>query len=239
MKRTRPERSHAMQSNRISTLVLWIVVVFVMGIVAGPTPAAATHGVGFFDDFSDMNFSDDMPVSWTEFGAVLDASSGDLVMATGSTNPRRAFTSVDAYADVSVHTQIRLLDGEQGSENRHSVRVGIGGGGGAFNGGIQPDGTITIRDGIGNVVLASTTTGLDMFSSDIHLRFNVLGDTLSLKAWAHGTPEPVMPQLMVKGVTPFAESDITNKVRELLKVVLGVGEIGPVFSTADTRRSDN
>ena len=86
-----------MQSNRISTLVLWIVVVFVMGIVAGPTPAAATHGVGFFDDFS----------------------------------------------------------------------------------------------------------------SDINLRFNVLGDTLSLKAWAHGTPEPVMPQLMVTGVTPFTESDIT------------------------------
>jgi hypothetical protein len=55
-------------------------------------------------------------------------------------------------------------------------------------------------------------TALDMFSSDIHLRFNVLGDTLSLTAWADGTPEPVTPQLVVTDLTPFAdfsEADIT------------------------------
>jgi hypothetical protein len=70
MKRTSAERSYVMQSNRIGTLVLWIVVVFVMGSVAGPTPAAATHGVPFLDDFSDMDFSDDMPVSRIPIGTI-------------------------------------------------------------------------------------------------------------------------------------------------------------------------
>ncbi len=83
MKRTSPERSHVMQSNRTSTLILWVVVVFVVGSVAGPQRAAATHGIPFFDDFSDMNFSDDMPVSWIPgAGVILDASSGDLVLTS-------------------------------------------------------------------------------------------------------------------------------------------------------------
>jgi hypothetical protein len=202
-----------MQSNRIGTLVLWIVVVFVMGSVAGPTPAAATHGVPFLDDFSDMDFSDDMPVSWIPIGTIeLDASSGDLVMLTGSgEGGRRAVTAGGEYADVSIHTQIRLLEGLQGGEARHRVTVGIADDL-AYSAGIVPDGAIMIRffdPAVGGVELASTMTALDMFSSDIHLRFNVLGDTLSLSAWADGTPEPVVPQLMVTGITPITEGSIT------------------------------
>jgi hypothetical protein len=156
-----------------------------------------------------MDFSDDSPVTWTEFGSVLDASSGDLVMTTGSTiGPHRAFTDVMEWADVSIHTQIRLLEGELGSENRHRVHIGVGAAG-AFNGGIRSDGGITIRDGLSGIDLASTMTGLDMFSSDIHLLFKVLGDTLSLSAWADGTPKPDIPQLMVAGITPFTEAHIT------------------------------
>ena len=83
MKRTSADGSHVMQSKRTGTLALWVVVVFVVGSVAGPQRAAATHGDPFFDDFSDMNFSDDMPVTWQpNTGVILDASSGDLVVTS-------------------------------------------------------------------------------------------------------------------------------------------------------------
>ncbi len=121
MNRTSPEKSHVMQSYQTRTLVRWIVVVFVMGSVAGPTPAAATHGVPFFDDFSDMNFSDDMPVSWQTapdlFPATLDASSGDLVLTTSL--KCCAVALEEHYADISVRTQLRLLEGGIGTRLLH------------------------------------------------------------------------------------------------------------------------
>jgi hypothetical protein len=201
-----------MQSNRIGTLVLWIVVVSVIGSVTGPRQAAVTHGFPFLDDFSD-----DMPVSWIPLGTVvMDASSGDLVMATGSAGPISAFSSLGGYVDVSIHTQLRLLVGELGSENRHSVRIRvlsqIAPQDLVYSGGLRSDGGLTIRTfdptAGGGVDLASTMTDLDMFSSDIHLRFNVLGDTVSLSAWADGTLEPVTPQLIVTDLTPLTEADI-------------------------------
>ena len=67
-----------------SAFVLWAVVVLVVGSSAGAQPATATHipGFSFLDDFNDMNISDDMPVSWTGFGAgqILNVSSGDLIL---------------------------------------------------------------------------------------------------------------------------------------------------------------
>jgi hypothetical protein len=52
------------------------------------------------------------------------------------------------------------------------------------------------------VDLVATMTVLDVFSSDIHLRFDLLGDTLSLWAWADGTLEPALPQLTVTDLFP-------------------------------------
>jgi hypothetical protein len=42
-----------------------------------------------------------------------------------------------------------------------------------------------------------------VFNSDIHLRFDVIGDTLSLWAWADGTPEPGAPQLTATDPSPI------------------------------------
>ena len=55
-----------MDSKRICTLILGVVVVFVMGSVVGAQRSAA-NGVPFFDDFSDMDYSDNMPVLWVPF----------------------------------------------------------------------------------------------------------------------------------------------------------------------------
>jgi hypothetical protein len=79
---------------------------------------------------------------------------------------------------------------------------------GAFYvGGISPDGEISISrsDGPGgfldDVELVSMVTGLDVFSTDIHLQFDAFGDTLALTAWADGTPQPAIPQLTVIDTT--------------------------------------
>ena len=230
-----------MASNRTSALVLWVVI-GVMASVAGPTPAAATHGVPFFDDFSDMNFSDDMPVSWQPgFNPViLDASSGDLVL-TSSSSARGAFAGGDPnvtgpllYADISVRTQLRILSGEPGGGGPQGVGLFVGRGGvtptSGYEGSIRPDGTIFIRriDPSPAVALASTMTVLDVFNSDINLRFDLLGDTLSMWAWAHGTLEPVMPQLMVTDLTPITGIGADEAVVQL------AGQLAPVGSFSTT-----
>ncbi len=67
------------------------------------------------------------------------------------------------------------------------------------------------------MVLASLATSLDVFNSDIHLRLDVLGDTLSLWAWADGTPEPGTPQLTATDLFPITG----NAGEESAIVVIG------------------
>ena len=232
-----------MMSNRTSALVLWVVI-GVMASVSGPTPAAATHGVPFFDDFSDMNFNDNSPVSWIRAtGAFLNASSGDLILTSFSSG-RAAFAGGDPnvtgpllYADISVRTQLRLLLGELGGGGpRQGVGLFIGRGPGGVPSGygaqILPDGNLILQRvdpaGLGIITLASTMTVLDVFNSDIHLRFDVLGDTLSLSAWADGELEPVMPQLMVTDLTP-----LTGIAADEAAVSI-IGQFAPVLSFSRT-----
>jgi hypothetical protein len=210
MKRTTHERSHLMQSNRIGTLVLWIVVVSVMGSVAVPQPAAAV-GPAFFDDFSDGDPFDGSPVSWSGSSLVtLDASSGDLVMT--STPAATLDLGVHAVAlqthqGVSLRTQLRLLDGEAGGALGHFVGVfARSRGGQGYAAGIAPNGDLIIarNDAPGisaNTTLAAVATALDVFNDDIHLRFDLIGDSLALTAWADGSAEPVMPQITATDAT--------------------------------------
>jgi hypothetical protein len=197
-----------MQSNRIGTLVLWIVVVFVMGSVAGPQPAAAV-GPEFFDDFSDLDFNDNSPVKWHPDDTTLDATSGDLVsnaVAGGGAWASSPAPGPTTYRDVSIRTQLRLLAGEPGGEIAHGHGVGVfarsspGGGALLYAAGLDPDGNIGILllvNGVDIFNLASMPTDLDVFGQDIHLQFDLFGDTLSLTAWQDGTPQPATPQLTV------------------------------------------
>jgi hypothetical protein len=80
--------------------------------------------------------------------------------------------------------------------------VGARGGGGlVYGAGISPGGELVILLSTGaaghpdDVVLGSLATALDVFNDDIHLQFDVFGETLALTAWADGTPQPGMPQL--------------------------------------------
>jgi hypothetical protein len=198
-----------MDSKRISTLILGVVAVFVMGSVVGAQRSAA-DGDPIFDDFSDMDVTDDTPVSWHwNLGVVLDAASGDLVLTCGLPPLAAARPNGQTSPDISVRTQVRLLEGEFGGGPEHIVGVWARfRGWTGYGAGIAPDGGIRIIRGaepgfMDDILLAGMMTDLDVFNSDIHLRFDLFGDTLSLTAWADGTPEPDMPQLTVMDTTVF------------------------------------
>jgi len=203
-----PKRRIVMESNRTRALVGWVVVVFLMWSVAGPPPAAAI-GPEFFDDFSDGDPFDASPVTWHPGDAItLDATSGDLVIndAVGGQGawPSSPAPGPTRYWDVSIRTRLRLLAGEPGGEIAHGLgvvaRSSPGGGALHYGAGLDPDGNILINlfvSGFGRTILASMPTALDVFSQDIHLQFDLFGDTLSLTAWEDGTPQPATPQLTV------------------------------------------
>lgn len=197
---------------RTGVVVLWVVVVGLVGSFSGAQRAAA--GNPFFDDFSDMAHLDGEPVLWLPGGAgvTLDATSGDLLVTSA---PPAAgaiawglIASTRRYQEVSVRTQVRLLAGQPGGALGSTVGVfarTLNQAG--YAGAIKPDGELQIvsADGSGFpggvTVLDSVASGLDVFSNDIRLRFDVFGDTLSLTAWTDGTPEPVTPQLTVVDTT--------------------------------------
>jgi hypothetical protein len=200
-----------MTSKRTCALVLWVIVAHVLGSAIGVQRALADHSFPFFDDFSDMNVSDGIPVTWNLVGdpgeeATLDASSGDLLLTS---NPPRAVTwasGSDHLQDVSIRAQIRLLEGEPGGGSLELNGVGLLGrfaGSLGYGAGISPNGEISIirsDDGV-FPVLTSMATALDVFSNDIHLQFDLFGETLALTAWADGTPKPATAQLRVTDAT--------------------------------------
>jgi hypothetical protein len=163
-----------------------------------------------------MDLFDNMPVEWASFdpGPILDASSGDLVISTSSPSGIAAGTWAGGslngsgspsdleYADFSIRTQVRLLEGDSpgptfGLFGRFDDLRG-------YIAGIRPGGELRIRrigsDGRGQK-LGSSETSLDVFNSDIHLRFDAVGGELSLWAWVDGTPQPASPQ--VTATDPF------------------------------------
>jgi len=218
--------------NRTSTLMRWVVIVFVMGSFVGAQPAEALHvpGTPFFDDFSDLNLSDDMPVTWnpgpntrqfaSSEGLVIVSNTppgGDVAGSFAShwggmpTESHLAGLPTATFDDVSIRTQVRILTGDSGAGDVGGIGVSarsIVGGGLFYGAGISSDGFLSINlttsppIGPYNIdVLASTTTTLDVFSTDIHLQFDLFGDILSLTAWADGTPQPAIPQLTVVDTT--------------------------------------
>ena len=84
MKRTSFGTSNVMESNRISALMLWVLVVFVMGSVVGTQHAAAGMVAGSSMTSVTWISMTALPVSWqpVDWTIILDAASGDLVVTS-------------------------------------------------------------------------------------------------------------------------------------------------------------
>jgi hypothetical protein len=152
----------------------------------------------FVDDFSDGDATDGMPGTWIAGGqpdAIHDASSGDFVITANALS----FSYVQeliGLRDVSIETQVTFSQ----TTNEDFANVWARGAsdpnafgsywGGirekSYWGGIRENGILGIgrenSDG-SNTIFDTIGTSLDPVNGDVLLRFDVIGDQISLFAW--------------------------------------------------------
>ena len=108
-------------------------------------------GEGFYDDFSDKNYADGDPQTWSSSvlypNTNLDASTGDLVIRS---NDVQVAIVDEPMENVSIRTQARLIAGwEIGVQARRVDRTNAG-----YSAGISQDGQLLIVREPGSVTLA-------------------------------------------------------------------------------------
>jgi hypothetical protein len=203
-----------------------------LGIVLVITFAQAEEPIWFFDHFTDGRVSDNAPVSWNsgEYGETLTVVDGGLLLKPQS---ELAVAVVDeaGYENVSLLTRLNVSNTSFTNAGLIARRDGAV----AYTAGISGnrfgayDHSLVLTYGglKSNLeVLASAPTNLDPSKTDVLLQFDIVDDSMSLFAWADGTPRPAQPQLAVRdgriqqgAVGMFFDSDSSNATaafRELL-----------------------
>jgi hypothetical protein len=163
----------------------------------------------FFDDFSDGDAQDGIPVTWTERPNVgdYDATSGDYVLTATPGGGVMLSTVVDiTLTDFSIKTQVRTSS-ELGSvfvlaRVQDPLEASSGG---AYFGGLDYnpnfEGTRLLlgrTDGdAGDSTFFGDLTVLpfDVRTEDAVLQLDVIGNELKLWVWKAGDPVPDQPQL--------------------------------------------
>jgi hypothetical protein len=155
----------------------------------------------FVDDFSNGDATDGIPGTWIPGGqpdAIQDASSGDFVITASALS----FSSVQeliGLRDVSIETQVTFSQ----TTNDDFANVWARGptdpnAFGSYWGGIRENGTLGIgreNSNGSNAIFDTIETTLDPINGDVLLRFDVIGNQLSLFAWQEGSTMPASPQL--------------------------------------------
>ena len=148
----------------------------------------------FLDDFGDGDVKDGVPGTWSGTTQVLDASSGDLIISAASSQSAR-LTEMSAIKDVSIQTQLCF---SQISGNRDGVILFARSGAGSYWGELTTDGLLAfgaVQPNGGTTVWSIQQTQIDPVGGDVRLRFDVVGDRVSLSAWPAGSTNPPAPQL--------------------------------------------
>jgi hypothetical protein len=141
----------------------------------------------FVDDFSNGDATDGIPGTWIPGGqpdAIQDASSGDFVI-TASDLSWSSVQELNGLRDVSIETQVTFSQTSNGDFANVWAR-GPDVGPGTYWGGIRDNGLLGIgrenSDG-SNTIFDTIGTSLDPVNGDVLLRFDVIGDQISLFAW--------------------------------------------------------
>jgi hypothetical protein len=175
-------------------------------VLFGSIAIQASAATVFFDDFSDGDAQDGMPVTWTEaIGGDYDATSGDYVL-TATPGGGVMLSTVDiTLTDFSIRTQVRTSS-EFGSVfvlARVKEPLVFPSTGGYFGGlDYNPNfgGTRLIlgrSDGLSDFEFFGGFPVLqfDMTKEDAVLQLDVIGNELKLWVWKAGDPMPDQPQL--------------------------------------------
>jgi hypothetical protein len=194
-----PEYRIMRSTNRIfSTLTLTVLL--------ASTALQASADTVFFDDFSDGDAQDGIPVTWTEaIGGDYDATSGDYVLTATPGGGVMLSTVVDiTLTDFSIRTQVRTSS-ELGTvyvvarvqEPLVFPRSGSYFGALDYNpnfGGTRLILGIVEADSL-SLFGDLTVLPFDVRIDDAVLQLDVIGNELKLWVWKAGDPVPDQPQL--------------------------------------------
>ncbi|MCA9152424.1 MAG: hypothetical protein KDA92_24140, partial [Planctomycetales bacterium] len=189
----------------IGTMLCWLAITSI-----------ALGGAAFIDSFEDGNLVDGSPVSWLPYAAPLNGGTvviedGSLLISPPTSGPSElagywqtnTYAAGQLYHNFSVRTQVH------GLADAWSV-VGVGGidseategaaGSGAWGYLIvnndQQSLSITTNFGTQNIPAISTDMSLSHLVEDINLQFSVYDMAVAVTAWAVGTPQPDVPQVL-------------------------------------------
>ncbi len=167
---------------------------FVLCAVAIAISASALAETVVFDDFSDGSATDGEPARWSmAFGGTQTVEDGSLVItALSPTFPAsRLVTPIANFTDISVRTQMRLLEGEMiGFGVRYNPD---GDDRGTYGGFIDGDMAVIGIGGNAGELFAEAPIDLDVKNEDVMLQFDVFGDSLELWVWPVGAAMPAAP----------------------------------------------
>jgi RNA polymerase sigma factor (sigma-70 family) len=189
----------SMTKTKAVTMLLVAVVFFathgMLGLSHGQSGARAE--LIFRDDFADGNLTDGDPVRWTQaFGAgILSTSEEGLVLSTGN-QPGTAFaTPADRTitpGDVSIRTQVRLVDGAAiGVAVRWNEQINR-----SYLGFLTADQRALLMMGGSLDLLSDVPVNFDVSQEDAMIQLDVVGDQLKLWAWPAGQAMPSEPTLV-------------------------------------------
>ena len=206
----------------------------------------------FTDDFQDGDATDGSPVTWREqaeggLPGIREVQDGDYIQQGpgyfGSYVNESSVPPFGPIGDVSIRTQLRVID-----TDNSWVFSSLAAGGGTNDqgnvqllwGGIRENGGLFLGEFFegANVTHVSTELGFTPVDVDVHLQLDVRNNTLSLTAWADGSPKPESPQLVHARTTPppspgafgfFTNSNENNTPRVAFRSFSAVPE--PTTST--------
>jgi hypothetical protein len=231
-------------------------VVSAFGIVLVVSIARADEPTWFFDHFTDGNIHDAAPVSWYTggYGETLSVVDGDLLLKPQS-ELAAALVDEAVYENVSLLTRLKVSNRSftnVGLIARQDGAIGYTAGISGNRFGVHDHSLVITYGGISKTsleILASAPTNLDPSATDVLLQFEVVDDSLSLFAWADGTPRPSSPQLNVHdsrisqgSIGTFFDNDssrTTAVFRELLAMPGNGGAVSLMRSAGASDFSEN
>ena len=165
--------------------------------------APASADTVFFDNFSDGNAADGMPVTWDPlagFPGTFDASSGDFVL-TPSNRAIVATVPALVLGDVSIRSQVRVLDQPTSGGGVELIARGNITAVTGYLAGLNNQGVLYIRQTGVTDPLARAETDLRLFDEDIVMQFDAFGSSLSLWAWPADESMPAAPLLTATNIS--------------------------------------
>ena len=206
----------------------------------------------FRDTFNDGNATDGMPGTWVPGASPegsRDASSGDF-RSTHTGGMSTLLEELYGLRDVSIRTEVTF---DTVSGNRDFVGVWARSpridNPPSYWGAIDTNGLLAIGITTDNVptFLSSVATSLNPVGEDVHLRFEVINDQISLFAWQDGMEPPSSPQLITThsqlvegaGIGTFLSPNASGGANSVQAVFRWFELFDPTVLPCDLNRNGN